>query len=63
MEIDRRTAMMVGLAAGVATMPNLAEAQAAAPPPAGFAPKPLPFDPAAIAGLSAKMLTSHHDNN
>jgi Fe-Mn family superoxide dismutase len=25
--------------------------------------KPLPFDPGAIAGLSAKLLTSHHDNN
>jgi Fe-Mn family superoxide dismutase len=40
-----------------ATSPALAQA------PAAFAPKPLPFDPATIPGLSAKLLTSHHDNN
>jgi Fe-Mn family superoxide dismutase len=27
------------------------------------APKPLPFDPNGIAGLSAKLLVSHHENN
>src|SRR6266849_6286672 len=27
------------------------------------APVPLPFDPAKLAGLSEKMLVSHHDNN
>src|SRR5512144_2109130 len=42
-------------------------------PPAAAAPKPLkpgahegkplPFDPAKLKGLSAAMLTSHHDNN
>ena len=42
-----------GLAAGGA-------AQAAAPV---FTPKPLPFDPKSVAGLSEKLLTSHHDNN
>lgn len=63
MEIDRRAAMMAGLAVGVAAMPGFADAQGATPPPSGFSPKPLPFDPAAITGLSAKLLTSHHDNN
>jgi hypothetical protein len=29
----------------------------------GFTPKPLPFGPGAIVGLSDKLLTSHHDNN
>ena len=28
-----------------------------------YEPKPLPFDPSKVKGLSAKLLTSHHDNN
>jgi Fe-Mn family superoxide dismutase len=28
-----------------------------------YTPKPLPFDPKSITGLSEKMLVSHHDNN
>jgi Fe-Mn family superoxide dismutase len=59
MSIDRRTLMAAGLMAGAAaTMPLAAQA-----PAPGFAPRPLPFDPGSIAGLSAKLLTSHHDNN
>lgn len=38
-------------------------ANAAAPAPAGFSPKPLPFDPKTVAGLSEKLLLSHHANN
>lgn len=62
MDIDRRTAMIAGIAVGVAAAPMDAIAQSASPP-ATFSPKPLPFDAAAIPGLSAKLLTSHHDNN
>jgi Fe-Mn family superoxide dismutase len=62
MEIDRRAAMMTGLAVGLAAMPDLASAQVG-PAPASFSPKPLPFDATTIPGLSAKLLTSHHDNN
>ena len=40
-----------------------AVAQPAAPGAARFAPKPLPFDPKSVAGLSEKLLVSHHDNN
>jgi Fe-Mn family superoxide dismutase len=59
MSIDRRTLMAAGLLAGAAaTMPLAAQAPAPA-----FVPQPLPFDPAGIAGLSAKLLISHHDNN
>lgn len=59
MPIDRRTALAAGMTAGAAaTLPSAALAQ-----PAGFAPQPLPFDPSAVPGLSAKLLTSHHDNN
>ena len=65
--IDRRLLLGgIALAGGAATA-----AAAAAPAPAaagagsaaGFAPQPLPFDPKAVAGLSEKLLTSHHDNN
>ncbi|MFT3843267.1 MAG: Fe-Mn family superoxide dismutase [Myxococcaceae bacterium] len=47
-----------------------ADAGAPAPTPSGgvahagkHEPKPLPFDPAKLNGLSAKLLTSHHENN
>ena len=63
--IDRR-----GLIAAAAVTGAAVAATAAAqptPPPvttgAAFAPLALPFDPAAIPGLSVKLLTSHHDNN
>jgi len=46
---------LIGLAA--------AAGGAAAQPAAAFAPKPLPFDPKAVPGLSEKLLVSHHDNN
>ncbi|OYX49865.1 MAG: superoxide dismutase [Alphaproteobacteria bacterium 32-64-14] len=40
-------------------------ATAQTPPasPSGLIPKPLPFDPKTIPGLSEKLLVSHHDNN
>jgi Fe-Mn family superoxide dismutase len=40
-----------------------AQAPAASTLPFTFAPKPLPFDPKSVAGLSEKLLVSHHDNN
>src|SRR5262249_7002304 len=48
--------------------PAIGAEPAAAPAPAAAAsgpyqPKPLPFDPKAIEGLSEKILVSHHDNN
>ena len=61
MEIDRRSALAVGLAAGVAALPGVATAQTAPTPT--FTPLPLPFDAGAVPGLSAKLLSSHHDNN
>jgi Fe-Mn family superoxide dismutase len=63
-QIDRRglIASAAAVGAGVAAS---ASAQPAQPPVAGaaFSPVALPFDPASITGLSAKLLTSHHDNN
>jgi superoxide dismutase, Fe-Mn family len=55
-------ALATGLAAGTAG----AEDAPSAPPPAyrgDHVPKPLPFNPAKLKGLSEKLLTSHHDNN
>lgn len=61
MEMNRRAALASGLAAGIAAIPGTAGAQTAPVP--GFTPRPLPFDAATVPGLSAKLLTSHHDNN
>ncbi|MEO6338432.1 MAG: Fe-Mn family superoxide dismutase [Caulobacteraceae bacterium] len=62
--LDRRQMFAVG-AALAAAVPAAASAAAPAPPPpvSKFAPKPLPFDPKAVPGLSEKLLVSHHDNN
>ena len=61
-DIDRR-GLMTGavIAAGVTLAATQANAQTAIP--AAFAARPLPFAPAAIAGLSERLLTSHHNNN
>ncbi|MFW2854180.1 superoxide dismutase [Sphingomonas sp. TX0543] len=61
MTVDRRTAIAGGLVAGLAAMPAVAGAQTSAVP--GFTPRPLPFDASTLPGLSAKLITSHHDNN
>ncbi len=54
---DRRTLITAGV--GLAAILTATRATAAAKP----MPKPLPFDPKAVPGLSEKLLTSHHDNN
>jgi Fe-Mn family superoxide dismutase len=60
---DRRSALIAGIgASALAALPSSGLAQSVAGP-ATFAPQPLPFDPAAVPGLSARLLTSHHDNN
>jgi len=59
--LDRRT-----LLAGAALAGTAAAAAASAqprPPGPGFTPEPLPFNPAAVPGLSERLLVSHHDNN
>ncbi|WP_220272255.1 superoxide dismutase [Sphingorhabdus pulchriflava] len=72
--IDRRDLLGASalLTAGAAMLGSTGAAAQAAiatgPAPANgpaFAPQPLPlpFDPKAIAGLSEKLLVSHHDNN
>ncbi len=70
--IDRRNMLTAGVllaAAGAAASTARAQTPAApataTPPGKAFSPdpKPLPFDPKTITGLSERMLVSHHDNN
>ena len=56
---DRRAILTAGAILGAAGLPQPAAAQR----PATFATVPLPFDPKAIAGLSERLLVSHHENN
>ena len=51
---------VVGLAAAGFIAPAYAADTQAAPK---YAPKPLPFDPTKLTGLSEKLIVSHHDNN
>ena len=71
-QLQRRTLMHFSgiAAAGAALSPLLpvgaASAQTAAPavaPAPTFSPKPLPFDPKNIKGISEKLLVSHFENN
>jgi Fe-Mn family superoxide dismutase len=52
--------------AALATAANAQTSPAAAPPRSAsmtYAPKPMPFDPTKIKGLSEKILVSHYENN
>jgi superoxide dismutase, Fe-Mn family len=70
-KITRREAIESIITAGAGlTLAGAAEAEAqtaAAQTPAAFRgqhqPKPLPFDPAKLKGLSEKLIRSHHENN
>jgi Fe-Mn family superoxide dismutase len=62
---DRRQVLLAAAAATAAAIVNDPTAARAATKavPMTYDPKPMPFDPNAIKGLSAKLLTSHYDNN
>jgi Fe-Mn family superoxide dismutase len=63
-EIDRRTALAVTLTAGaMLAAQGCAIAQQATATTTGYQPRPLPFDPKTIPGLSERILVSHHANN
>jgi Fe-Mn family superoxide dismutase len=53
----------LGAAAFVAMQATASAQQSPAPGAKGLQPRPLPFDPKTIPGLSEKILTSHHANN
>ena len=59
LNLDRRL-LLGGMALAGAAAATSASAQG---PAGGPSPKPLPFDPKAVPGLSEKLLTSHHANN
>jgi Fe-Mn family superoxide dismutase len=63
--LDRRNMMTAAALLGASTLvAGPASAQPASSLAASaFTPRPLPFDPTKITGLSEKLLTSHHDNN
>jgi Fe-Mn family superoxide dismutase len=70
--ISRRKAIESMMASGASlTLTGLAEAQTPGQTPPATAkafagqrqPKPLPFDPAKLKGLSEKLIRSHYDNN
>jgi len=72
MTFTRREALSTLAVLGAASLlPKATVAAAAATAPAAgphvaagqHQPVPLPFDPAHVAGLSEKLLVSHHDNN
>ena len=62
--LDRRSLMGAGaILAASAAIAGCATAQTPSASSATYTPKPLPFDPKAIPGLSEKLLVSQHDNN
>lgn len=67
-KITRRQALssIVGAGAGVIAFGGHADAKTETLPMAFAAkhqPKPLPFDPAKLTGISEKLIRSHHENN
>lgn len=63
--LDRRSLIAGGaiLAAAAASGSSAFAQTPGASQAAAFTPRPLPFDPKTIPGLSEKLLVSHHDNN
>jgi Fe-Mn family superoxide dismutase len=63
-EIDRRDLIGAGVATlAVASLAGGSAAAQNAPARTPYEIKPLPFAPDSIAGLSERILVSHHDNN
>lgn len=60
-ELSRRTVLAAG--AGLAAAAGAATAHAQTAPAPSYDPRPLPFDPASVPGLSERLLTSHHERN
>src|ERR1700710_2279217 len=68
---ERRTFLQAAAGGGLtfAALPTMARAQTIPLPatsrttPMTYTPKPMPFDPQKIKGLSEKILVSHFENN
>ena len=63
----RNTGLLAGAAIVASTLPAAAETTSASTKQGGspmtYQTKPLPFDPNKVSGMSAKLLTSHYENN
>lgn len=57
------TGLAAGLVMAAAITPANAQSASTGGKPMKYEPRPLPFDPKKIKGLSEKILTSHYDNN
>ena len=62
MTISRRELLTSAALAGGALLLGTSTANGAVPSVA-YEPKPLPFNPAKLQGISEKLITSHHDKN
>jgi Fe-Mn family superoxide dismutase len=63
-DMTRRGAVLAATVAAAGVLAAKAGAQdAGAAPPIKYDPKPLPFDPKSVHGLSEKLLVNHHDKN
>jgi Fe-Mn family superoxide dismutase len=66
-EFIRNTGLLAGAAAVASVMPAIAQAATSTVASGAIAMtyeiKPMPFDPNKVNGLSAKLLTSHYENN
>src|SRR6187399_3218986 len=70
-EAKRETLTLLGAGTAAVMIPGVAAAQNATPVPpeirgsltGGREPKPLPFDPSKLIGLSEKLIRSHWENN
>lgn len=62
MTISRRELLTSAALAGGSLLLGAGTANGATPP-ASYQPKPLPFNPTKLQGISEKLITSHHDKN
>jgi Fe-Mn family superoxide dismutase len=62
MTISRRELLTSAALAGGALLLGAGTANSAIPP-VSYQPKPLPFNPTKLQGISEKLITSHHDKN
>lgn len=63
MEITRRDSLGALALGGAALFLDSARAQAQAQAAPTYEPKPLPFDPSKLNGISEKMIRAHHEKN
>ena len=63
MEISRRNLMTAAAAAGLLMVPGVAAYGKTASASTGYEPRPLPFRPGSLRGISERLIVSHHARN